>query len=84
MKLYLIYQAQNTGYDTYDAAVVRAPDELTARSLNPRNGELMTNEDWEETHSPWCSSTEHVKAQYLGEAEEGAEQGLVLASFNAG
>lgn len=84
MKLYLISQEANNDYDTYDAAVVCAPDELTARNMNPSNGEPMTDEEWKEKYSSWCSSVEQVKAQYLGEAEEGAKQGLVLASFNAG
>jgi len=84
MKLYLISQDENRGYEACDSAVVRAPDELTARSISPYSGDLMTNEDWKETHSLWCSSIVHVKAEYLGEAEESAEQGLVLSSFNAG
>ncbi|MFA6125419.1 hypothetical protein [Sphingomonas sp.] len=38
MKLFLISQNQNYDYDTYDSAVVAAPDEETARLMNPRNG----------------------------------------------
>lgn len=30
MKLWLLSQTENTGYDTYDAAVVAAPDDATA------------------------------------------------------
>lgn len=84
MKLYIISQDANTGFETYDAAVVCAPDELTARNMNPRTGEPMTDAQWKENHSTWCSSVEQVKVQYLGVAEEGVTTRLVIASFNAG
>lgn len=84
MKIFLISQEANNGYDTFDAAVVCAPDELTARNMNPGNGQPMTEATWQKSYSPWCSSLEQVRAQYLGEAEECAKQGVVLASYNAG
>ena len=36
MKLYLLYQDDNRGYETYDSAVVAAEDENAARSIHPR------------------------------------------------
>ena len=84
MKLYLISQDVNDGYDTYDAAVVCAPDEWAARNMYPGDGTVITETQWHGNSWTWCSSVEQVHARYLGEAEAGAEQGLVLASFNAG
>ena len=80
MKLFLISQEQNNEYDTYDSAVVAAPDESTARHMNPGNGKPM--DEWDQYNS-WCLGPEHVTVRYLGEAVN-VEQGIVCASFNAG
>lgn len=81
MKLFLISQDQNNDYDTYDSAVVAAPDEETAKQMNPANGKPMNK--WDKIYSSWCNGPEHVTARYLGEAVD-VEQGVVCASFNAG
>ena len=47
--LYLITQSSVRGYDTYDRAVVCAPDEDTARRTHP-NG----YEDWHRSHGTWA------------------------------
>ena len=75
MKLFLISQDKNNDYDTYDSAVVAAPDAETARNINPGidKGGL----------GAWCSSPEYVTVRYLGEAGGDIEQGVVCASFNA-
>lgn len=78
MKLFLIAQGQNTDYDTYDSAVVAAPDEETAKQMNPANGKPMN--EWGRAYSAWCSGPEHVTARYLGEAADGVELGVVCAS----
>jgi hypothetical protein len=82
MKLFLISQEQNNRYDTYDSAVVAAPDEETARNMNPSNGVPM--DDWKKNRNPWCNGPERVSVRYLGEAVDGVERGVVCASFNAG
>lgn len=80
MKLYLISQSENTDYDTYDSAVVCAPDEETARGMHPSNGhKIMWGGEWSE----WCKNREAVNVEYLGDAMEGIEQGVICASFNA-
>ena len=81
MKLFLIAQTQNEDYDTYDSAVVAAPDEETARQMDPATGKPM--EDWRKDYNSWCNGPEHVTVRYLGEAAD-VEQGVVCASFNAG
>ena len=85
MNIYHISQTVNTDYDTYDAAVVCAPDEETARSLNPDTGKPMTDADWRNgLHDAWVSSPSDVRVRYLGPADPSVKPGLVLASFNAG
>jgi hypothetical protein len=77
MKLFLISQSANNGYDTYDSAVVCAETEDEARLTHP-NGK----DEWDD-HS-WCSSPSQVKVTIIGEAAKRVSRGVVLASFNAG
>ena len=86
LKLYHISQDENNNYDTYSDAVVCAPDELTAGSINPSSGEPMTTEEWSgpEWSSSWCSCVEKVKVKYLGDAADGIKQGVICASYHAG
>ncbi len=81
MKLFLISQQTNNKYDTYDSAVVCAPDELTARHMDPSSGEPM---NWGDKWSGWCKSVDDVEVEYLGEAAEGVKQRVVCSSYNAG
>lgn len=81
MKLFLISQDQNNDYDTYDSAVVVAPDEETARNMDPSNGQPMDR--WECWWNTWCDDPNLVSVRYLGEAADGVTQGVVCASFNA-
>ena len=84
MKLFLIEQDQNCAYDSYDSAVVAAPNEDAARTMHPETGQPMKDEDWNENYGLWCNGQEHVKVRYLGEAIDGVEPGIVCSSFNAG
>ena len=84
MKLFLISQTENTDYDTFDSAVVCAPDEATARGMDPGSGEPIAKQDWVSRWSAWCSSPDAVKVTYLGEAAETIPKGVVCSSFNAG
>lgn len=81
MKLYLILQTENNYYDTYDSAVVAAESEDIARKIDPSGNGLTL---WNEPDSAWCKTQEAVKVNYLGEAKEGTEVGVICASFNAG
>jgi hypothetical protein len=79
MKLYLISQSVNGGYDTYDSAVVAADSEDAARATHP------AEKDWDgksETYGTWCAK-ENVTVQLIGTAAKGIS-GVVCASFNAG
>jgi len=83
MNIYHISQTVNTDYDTYDAAVVCAPDEETARNMDPSSGGPMLWGRYVPFWS-WCSSPSDVQVRYLGPADPSVKPGLVLASFNAG
>jgi hypothetical protein len=78
MNIYLISQKENVGYDTYDEAVVCAPNEAAARLINP------DGEEWGDTSSGWCSSPDKVTVKMIGQAAPSMEHGVVCSSFNAG
>lgn len=87
MKLYLISQEENNDYDTYDKAIVVAESEDEARRFHPSRYYQWDGEKWMGKHSAesygsWASSPEKVQVKYIGET--GLEQGVVLASYNAG
>jgi len=70
MKLYLLKQEENNGYDTFDSMVVAAETPTKARKINPGYG--------------WASDYKNVTVKYIGEAKAGTEQGIILTSFHAG
>lgn len=82
MKLWLISQDANNGYDTFDSAVVVAETEEAARKIHP-------SDTWEEKEREygcsrtWTTELHRVKVQYLGNATDGLPL-VVCASFNAG
>lgn len=78
MNLYLISQTENNTWETFDSAVVCAPDEETARNIIPGGGK------WSDVWSSWASRPENVTVKYLGEANQEIKSGVVCASFNAG
>jgi hypothetical protein len=85
MKIYLICQNENRGYDTYSDAVVAAPDEDTARTMHP-NGYIW-EVDWKPagySRGTWASRPDSVKVELIGEAVEGTKQGVICSSFHAG
>ena len=89
-KIYLISQNVNNTWDTYDSAVVIAPDEATARKINPSasfdSDEVlfMTEKEWAYKYNGWCSNENQVSVRYIGEASEAQVVGVVCASYNAG
>jgi len=83
MKLFLLSQDENGGYDTYDSCVVCAESEEDAKKIHPsgyRNDEVTEEE---EKYGTWTTLS-NVDAEYIGEAKEGSERGVVCSSFNAG
>ncbi len=74
MRLNLISQDTNNDYDTYDSAVVAAKNEEMARHTQVG---FMPN------CSTWVKP-DKVKAELIGTAIKGTEQGVICSSFNAG
>lgn len=83
MKLFLIKQNKNNDYDTYDSAVVAAPDADAARLIHPTGDNSDFDARWS---GSWVKleNIADVEVEYLGEAKKGTEQGVICASFNAG
>jgi hypothetical protein len=79
MKLWIISQSVNRGYDTYDSAVVAAETEEEARNILP------CGDNWNEARrfGGWASNPSEVTVEYLGVTDQDIS-GVVLSSFNAG
>jgi hypothetical protein len=82
MNLYLISQNKNNDYDTYDSAVVAAPNEQAARETHP-SGEVWPDED-RYSGNYWVRTPNEVTATLIGKAVKGTKAGVICASFNAG
>lgn len=79
MKLWLISQSANGGYDTYDSAVVVADTAEAAQRIHPNGTE---NPEKQPMFTSWASPR-NVSAEYLGPTDLPAGE-VVCASFNAG
>ena len=80
MKLFLLSQNINSGYDTYDSIIVCAETEEDARKIHPYGGENTKNNG---EYSVWADP-EDVFVEEIGTANKDVEKGVVIASFNAG
>lgn len=80
LRLFLLTQRENTGYDTVDSIVVAAHAEDDAKEIHPYN-------NWRKgsiSSKTWASSPKNVVAELIGVAEPHVERGIILTSFNAG
>lgn len=89
LKIYLLTQRENTGYDTYDAMVVVAEDKKEARRMHPDQDKdwFPSNFDYwgsVETGTNWATKLKNVRVKEIGEASPKMKKGIVLSSFNAG
>ena len=86
MKLWRISQSDNRRqYGVYDSAVVAAETEEDAKTIHPIEELNFSVDDvgvW--ASLTWVDSSKYVTAEYIGEAAEGTERGVIVASFNAG
>lgn len=91
--VYLIWQTEVCGYDTFDSAVVIAESEDAARDIHPSeftaNYSVAVNaendyERWDYQYASWASHPDHVVVELIGEATPGIDRVVVCASFNAG
>jgi len=80
MKLWLISRNDSVGYDEFDSAVVAAETDIEAGRMYPSDG---TDIDGTEGGA-WVSDVALVDVEYLGEAVDGTQKGVICASYNAG
>ena len=82
MKLYHISQDVHRGYDTFSDMVVCAESEEEARKIHPAD---WSEDPWKpDPYAYWCDTPDQAKVEYIGEAAEGLEKGVICASFHAG
>jgi hypothetical protein len=81
--LYLISQNVNNDYDTYDSAVVVAPNPKSAKLIHPCSDYVLSELDWTKDCT-WCPSPNDVNVKCIGVASRGQKVGVVLSSYNAG
>lgn len=79
MKLWRISQTTNTGWDTYDSAVVAAPTKRTAQCTHPNTGRQYRGGPG---GGVWCDHKD-VAVEFLGVANRALRQGS-SAPANAG
>lgn len=83
MKLFSVSQSINNDYDTYSSFIICCETEDEAKNASPRDGEPVNWTDHWGTSS-WVKSPKYVTVEYLGEAKEGLERGIICSSFHAG
>jgi len=86
MKLFKIYQKINTGYDTFDSAVVVADSAEEAQKIHP---DFLPGSSSFSDFDSWVSRPGLVKVMYLGEVVGEPDSDIypgavICASFNAG
>lgn len=80
MKLWLLSQDVNSGYDTFDSFVVACNTAEEALNSLPSDDKYVRDHP----DSYWTSDHSEITVKYLGEAAPGLQPGLICASFNAG
>lgn len=80
MNIYCISQDEQTGYDTYDSAVVCAKDEDQARNMHPND----FGEPLKDGSGTWAKEPASVSVRLIGKAAHTEKAGVICASFNAG
>lgn len=73
------YKGYLSHLDTFDAAVVCAYDQESARGMHPGGGKIGDNRGYD-----WPTDPKLITVKYIGLADEPVEIGVVLASFNSG
>jgi hypothetical protein len=95
LKLWIIEQEENGGYDTYDSAVVAAMTEEEAKRIHPSGNpkknwtdDMLGKDDlgsWQYSYGTWATHPDNVKATVIGDAHASVTVGdVICASFNAG
>jgi hypothetical protein len=90
MKLWHISQSINSDEGAFDNAVVAAESEEACRQIHPGNDKYdasiggwvwQTVSGERKVSTDWARSPKQVTARLLGEAAEGIQAGVIVASF---
>jgi hypothetical protein len=94
LKIYLLTQTNNRGYDTYDSCVVVASSPEDARLMHPCGDMAWNGNRWAYTDgSPpslwgaaagWAYHPDNVTVEEIGVTLADTAPRVVCASFNAG
>lgn len=90
MKLYLVSQNVNNGYDTYDSFVICCKSyeqALNSHPCDPEDVDCFADIDEDGKYfirQRWTTDLDAVDVKYLGEADPDLPAGIVCSSFNAG
>ena len=87
MNLYKISQSVNNDYDTYDSAIVAAPDAEKARVMHPngvKSDRLDRKTPINFSMGDWVVYPSDVTVKLIGVASEKTQREVICASFNAG
>lgn len=80
MKIYLLTQNDNNGYDTFDSIIVCAKNCADAKTIDPYDKQFIENEPW----GDWAKKSSSIICKEIGTANKLQKRGVILASFNAG
>ena len=87
MNLYKISQSVDNYYDTYDSAIVAAPDKEKARVMHPngvKSDRLDRKTPINFSMGDWVVYPSDVTVKLIGVASEKTQREVICASFNAG
>ena len=84
LKLYLISQDVNDGYDTFDSAIVAAISAHQATFIHPGDYRKLWPDWGNDNYPTWAKKPEQVTVKYIGKAKVNTKSGVICASFNAG
>ena len=90
MKIFLLSQTKNTGWDTFDSMVVIAKSAREARRISPYESHKWSDrlgcwvsKEKPRRHSEWVDDLKDIKVKCVGTTKR-KKQGIVCLSFNAG
>ena len=82
MRLWLITQEENTGYETYSQAVVSAHSRYKAARIHPNGITLIGTKGCDE-EAEWVEDPSKVIVIEIGEANDNViDEGVVVSQYN--
>ena len=82
MNIYLLSRTESVGYDEFDSCVVCAGSIDLAKDIHPDGRRLSKMEG--NLYGSWANAPKLITAKKIGIAGDDQEEGVILASFNAG